>query len=392
MSTKSRVVVGRARNLTSKFFESLAFRLGDQQRREDTAEHEESKDLHDVVEPRGGVGLGRATGTQRTEDALRDDGTDFAGGGGDTVRGGTVASREAFTRNDESGGVRTEVEEELGEDEERDETAGAGRGLELVVGETDDDEDDGEHDEAHELDGFAAEGVDGGNGDPVTRDSAGADDDEVTDSGVVEDFVDGVAGGVADGGQDDRVVERDTVESDVEEEPGTGGTEEDLAVLPLAVVAAEVAPGSLGGSKTVASVLDTSDTDGLVGLALSLASEVGLGVLITLDNVAGNIEGVARSLGDGKTEVQGDAARNSAEADDNTPHLVDGETADTTAVGDGRSSQERLLETLSDDQADDTSGELADTLHGEDGAHHGTTPFGSSEFGSDNRRTVLWCC
>ena len=80
------------------------------------------------------------------------------------MAGRTVPCREAFTRDDEGGGVGAEVEEELGEDVKSEEgTAG-----EKVVGEADGDKDAGEEDEAHELDGFAAQGVDGCDGNPVT--------------------------------------------------------------------------------------------------------------------------------------------------------------------------------------------------------------------------------
>ena len=57
---------------------------------------------------------------------------------------------------------------------------------ELVIGEADDDEEDGQDDKAHVLDGFATEDVDGGDGDPVAWDGTGADDDDVSDGGVVE--------------------------------------------------------------------------------------------------------------------------------------------------------------------------------------------------------------
>jgi hypothetical protein len=54
-----------------------------------------------VVEPRRAVVLGGATGAKRADEALRDDGADFARGGGDTVAGGAVSSREAFARDDD---------------------------------------------------------------------------------------------------------------------------------------------------------------------------------------------------------------------------------------------------------------------------------------------------
>ena len=90
------VVLGRAGHLASKLLESLALGFRDQQCGENTAQHEEGVDFHDVVEPWVRVGLCRVTaGAKRTNEHLGDDGADLAGSGGDTVGGGTVASREA---------------------------------------------------------------------------------------------------------------------------------------------------------------------------------------------------------------------------------------------------------------------------------------------------------
>lgn len=56
------------------------------------------------------------------------------------MRGGTVTCREAFTGNDESRGVRPEIEEELGEDVE----GKQGVTRELMVSKADDYKEDGE--------------------------------------------------------------------------------------------------------------------------------------------------------------------------------------------------------------------------------------------------------
>lgn len=87
--------------------------LWDQESGEDTAEHEKSIDLHDVVEPGRRVGLRGAAHTERTDEDLGDDGADLSRGGGDTVRRRPVASREALAGYDEGSCVRAEVEEEL---------------------------------------------------------------------------------------------------------------------------------------------------------------------------------------------------------------------------------------------------------------------------------------
>lgn len=108
------VVVGCSRDLAGQLLESLALGLGDEEGGEDTAEHEEREDLHDVVEPwRLVVGGGMALGTEWSEDDLCDDGADLARGGGEAVGGGSVACWEAFSWHDEGGGVGAEVEEEL---------------------------------------------------------------------------------------------------------------------------------------------------------------------------------------------------------------------------------------------------------------------------------------
>ncbi len=49
-----------------------------------------------------------------SETNLSDDGTEFTRGGRDTVTGRSVSSGEDLSGNDESGGVGTEVLEEVG--------------------------------------------------------------------------------------------------------------------------------------------------------------------------------------------------------------------------------------------------------------------------------------
>lgn len=112
------------------------------------------------------------------------------------MRGGTVAGGEAFTGGDESGGVGAEVEEELGENVESEETLAA----DVVVREADYNEEDGENDEAHKLDGPAADSIDGGNGDPVAGDCASADQDDVPDRNVVEKLEDVLAAPIPNSG------------------------------------------------------------------------------------------------------------------------------------------------------------------------------------------------
>ena len=234
------------------------------------------------------------------------------------------------------------------------------------------------------MDWLATERVDCSDRDPVTGDGTSTHENKVTDGNVVEDLVNAVALGVTDGCQDGSVVETDTVESNVEEEPGASSSEKNLSVLPLSVVAAEVAPRCLGDLHTGCGVLHGGDTSDLVGVALGLGREVGLDIGASLDNIARDIEGVAGGLGDSQTVVESNAARHGTETDDHAPHLVDSNATDAAALVDSIGGEEGLLEAGCDNKRHDTSSKLADTLHGEDGAHHGTAPLGGCEFGCDD--------
>ena len=62
--------VGRVVVLAGELFESLALGLGDEEGGEDTAQHEESVDLEDVVQPGAGVGRGGTSGSERSNSTL----------------------------------------------------------------------------------------------------------------------------------------------------------------------------------------------------------------------------------------------------------------------------------------------------------------------------------
>ena len=147
----------------------------------------------------------------------------------------------------------------------------------------------------------------------------------------------------------------------------------------------EIAPTSLGDVEVSLGVLDSLDTSDLVRVTLRFTLHIGLGVLAGLLNVPGNIKGVARSFRDGETVVESDASWNGTEADNYTPHLIDGKTADTAAFGRAGGRQEGLLEARGDDKSNHGGGELANTLHGENGTHHGASPFRRRKLGSDDR-------
>lgn len=111
----------------------------------------------------------------------------------------------------------TKVEEELGQDVDGKKAVGG----DVVVGETHDDEEDGQNSETTHLDGLAAESVNGSDGNPVSRDGTSKDNDNVADGSVVQELVDigVVLGGVANGLEDDGVIQRETIEGDIEAEP-----------------------------------------------------------------------------------------------------------------------------------------------------------------------------
>ena len=106
--TRSRwVVVGGSWHFACELFKGFPFCFWNKKCGNGTAQHEKRKDLHDVVEPwRGSRAWRGTTLAKRAEHALGNNGTEFARGGGDTVRARAVASREAFTRDNESGCVR----------------------------------------------------------------------------------------------------------------------------------------------------------------------------------------------------------------------------------------------------------------------------------------------
>ena len=178
--------------------------------------YEESEDLHDVVEPWRWVCCGWVTlHSERTKHSLGDDSTDLARSGRKTVRGRSISCWEAFSWDDEGGGVGSEVEEELAQDVEGEKCVM----VQLVIGEADDAEKDRKDDEAHKLDWLATDGVDRCDCNPITWNGTCTNDDQVTNGGISEDVVDARTASVSNGLENDGVIEAETVESNVEEEP-----------------------------------------------------------------------------------------------------------------------------------------------------------------------------
>jgi hypothetical protein len=95
--------------IPAQLLERLPLRLRDTQRREDTQEHEQRINLHDVSLVGVGWCSGLAScafGAQFRDPGLSDDGTDFAHAGGETMGGGPVAGGEALAGDDEGCCVR----------------------------------------------------------------------------------------------------------------------------------------------------------------------------------------------------------------------------------------------------------------------------------------------
>jgi len=97
-----------------------------------------------------------------------------------------VPCRKDLSWDDEGGGIGAEILEEIRQAiQEHKRLLGTITRGELIIPKAHDDEEDGEDDEAHELDGLAAPGVDEEEGDPVTWDKTCGGEDEIADTDVV---------------------------------------------------------------------------------------------------------------------------------------------------------------------------------------------------------------
>jgi hypothetical protein len=173
----------------------------------------------------------------------------------------------------------------------------------------------------------------------------------------------------------------------IKDEPRHGSTKQDLAVPELAVEAEEVLERGLGDIELGATLLTGSNLHQLVGVAVAmLAGKVLLGVLVGLLDITGNVEGVTRSLGDSETEVQSDTGGDNTDTDQSTPHPVDGNLAFAVAGSIVAGLVDLVLEAGDEAKHDKSSAKLTESLHGEHGTHHGTSPLGGGELGGDDGR------
>src|SRR4051794_20546601 len=89
--------------------------------------------------------------------------------------------------------------------------------------------------------------------------------------------------------------------------------------------------------------------------------------------------------------VEGNASRDGTETDKSTPHLVDSNLAVTSASSIGLGTLQRAPEAKGNEEHDKGGAKLAETLHGKDGSHHGTSAFGSGEPRSNSISVCLPC-
>jgi len=142
------------------------------------------------------------------------DSTELSNGGAETVSKTTDTGWEHFTGNDEGGGIWSEVEEELGNDNAGESSSGAN-----VSGTSKDTEHQGGDEETLDLNPPSAKQLNEGDGKEVTWDVTGDGNDQVTLSVLEEVLVWGLASGVSNISQNDRLVQVDTVKGDIDEEP-----------------------------------------------------------------------------------------------------------------------------------------------------------------------------
>jgi hypothetical protein len=159
----------------------------------------------------------------------------------------------------------------------------------------------------------------------------------------------------------------------IESEPRVGGTEENLAVLQLGEVGPEVASSGLGS-------IDLKSNGGLGIVNVTASSEESFDIGGGLLDVALDVHGETRSLGERKTEVERDGSRDGTETNEQTPAEVKVVSIVCGVIDD------LGLERGDNDERDNGSRELSPPLRSEDGSHHATTDAGRSVLGSDGSR------
>ena len=214
----------------------------------ETEDRDTEEDPEDVLSSEGFV-------AEVSEEQGSQDGTTLSAGGRETVSSGSDSGGEDFSRVQEGGGVGSEVEEELQEDEEGEDLVGVG--LVVVELSTQDSKEESVHSESHQLNGLSSNDVDEGNGEEVTGQETSDSDDQVSGSSLHQLSVCGRAGGESNGAENGRLVQVDTVEGNIDQEPAHGSTEQSEGVLGLGEVGEEFILGLLSNGGQF-------ETDGLV--------------------------------------------------------------------------------------------------------------------------------
>jgi hypothetical protein len=199
--------------LARQRLEARLLALWHEQARQHAQEHEQREDLHHAVNPGRRVIVRRAALNHRRKENLRKHRAQLAHARAESVSRTAHARREDLGWRNERRGVGSEVEEELREDVEGEEM----RLCEVAPREAEDAEDYGEHGEAADLDGLAADLVDGEDGEPVAGECAGADEHDLAGRRVAEVQVEVCALVEAHGGEERGGGEAEAVECEIEE-------------------------------------------------------------------------------------------------------------------------------------------------------------------------------
>ncbi|KAF3782747.1 hypothetical protein EJ110_NYTH33527 [Nymphaea thermarum] len=283
-------------------------------------------------------------------------------------------TRSALARNrlhledlggdDEGGRVGAEVGEEEGQGVHDHEADAVVRLLPVVVGDGQCEHEDGHEEEAHQLDGEAADDVNEEDGEPVARDG-GAEGDERLCAGDAVHLVDGVhlvgLGDPPDAGEDVLLEEVLAVKGDVEEEPGGGGSEQVQTVFLQELPAKQA---------VVLVVTGGYDFD-LVLLALELDLEHLRHVRRRLLRVLRHQRRVPCRLRHLHPPVVGERRREGAEHEDDPPDVVGLRDSRSRAIDCVGGCRKPFVERRGDDDGDDSSGEDAEPLHGEHSGDEG---------------------
>ena len=102
-------------------------------------------------------------------------------------------------------------------------------------------------------------------------------------------------------------------------------------MLPLRIMTEEIFVTSFWHVEALFGVLDDSSLTEIIGSTFGFLAEVRLRVFAGLFHVTSDIEGIARSLGDGQPIVESDTSGNSAKSNDDPPHFVGSKLADAIA-------------------------------------------------------------